>query len=115
MSVENQMNETKVTFNQLKDFIHSCNNLKLIDTNMSPLENTIYHIYSDGEITEQKGSWAYGQRNERTWTYPVFENIYVKDLFPFEINNSFGTFGYAIVTFEDAKKIIEMIKQYLAK
>lgn len=114
MSVENQMN-TKITFEQLKDFIHSCNNPKLIDTNMAPLENTIYHIYSDGEITEQKGSWAYGHRNERTWTYPVFENIYVKDLFPYERNNNFGTFGYAIVTFEDAKKIIDMIKQYLAK
>lgn len=104
-----------ITFEQLKEFIHSCNNLKLIDTNMAPLENTVYHIYSDGEITEQKGSWAYGQRNERTLTCPQFPNIYHKDLFPYERKSDYGTFGYAIVTLNGADKIIEMMKSYINK
>ena len=39
--------------------------------------------------------------------------IYMKNLFPYEIKNDYGTFGYAIVTFEDAKRIIEMIKNYI--
>ena len=109
------MSINQITLDDIKKTIYACNNPKLIDTNMSPLENTIYHLYSDGEITEQKGSWAYGQRNERTWTQAQFQNIYVKDLFPYERSNSFGTFGYVIVTYEDAKKIIEMIINYLKK
>jgi hypothetical protein len=104
-----------VTFEQLKQFIHACNDPKLINTQLSPLENTIYHIYSDGEITEQKGSWAYGQRNERTWSYPKFDNLYQKGLFPYERKSDFGTFGYAIVTKENAEKIIEMMKKYVSK
>ncbi len=102
-----------VTFEQLKEFIHACNDSKLVNTELSPLENTIYHIYSDGEITEQKGSWAYGQRNERTWSYPKFENLYQKDLFPYERKTSSEIFGYAIVTKENAEKIIEMMKKYI--
>ncbi len=47
-----------VTYEQLKELIKSRNNPKLVDTELSPLENTIYHVYSDGEITEQKGSWG---------------------------------------------------------
>lgn len=30
----------------------------------SPNGNTIYHLYSDGEITFQKGGWAYLKRSE---------------------------------------------------
>lgn len=104
-----------VTYEQLKELIHSCNNPKLVNTELSPLENTIYHIYSDGEITEQKGSWAYGQRNERTLSYPKFDNIYQTKLFPYERKSDFGTFGYAIVTKKDADEIIEMISKYLSK
>jgi len=41
-------------------------NSKLVDKNMSPNENIIYHLYSNGEITFQKGGWAYLQRSEFT-------------------------------------------------
>lgn len=103
-----------VTYELLKEFIHSCNNPKLINTEAAPNENTIYHIYSDGEITEQKGSWAYGRRNERTWKYPKFTNIYQKGLFPYERKSDSGMiYGYAIVTPENASKIIDMIEKYI--
>ncbi len=103
-----------VTYEQLKELIKSRNNPKLVDTELSPLENTIYHVYSDGEITEQKGSWGYGQRSERTIIEPKFNNIYQKGLFPYERQTNFGTFGYAVVTRDDAVAIVDMISKYFA-
>lgn len=43
-------------------------NTGLIDTSTgaSPNENQIYHLYSTGKITHQKGAWAYRQRSEFT-------------------------------------------------
>lgn len=38
----------------------------LVDPKESPNGNIIYHLYSDGEITSQKGGWAYLQRSEFT-------------------------------------------------
>lgn len=40
----------------------------LVDTSAkaSPNENQIYHLYSTGKITHQKGAWAYQQRSEFT-------------------------------------------------
>lgn len=38
----------------------------LVHPTESPNGNNIYHLYSDGEITFQKGGWAYLQRSEFT-------------------------------------------------
>jgi hypothetical protein len=35
----------------------------LLKPDESPNGNTMFHLYSDGEITYQKGGWAYGKRN----------------------------------------------------
>jgi hypothetical protein len=44
----------------------------LIDLNKSPNGNIIYHLYSNGEITSQKGGTAYLQRSEfEDWNYPA--------------------------------------------
>ncbi len=95
----------------LKTIIESANNPKLIDTTQAPNENTIYHIYSDGEITQQKGSWAYGNRSEFS-CYPSLDKSIPADLFPYHRNVSSGVkFGYAIVTYEDSLKIRELIKK----
>ena len=32
--------------------------------NASPNQNQIYHLYSSGDITHQKGAWAYLRRSE---------------------------------------------------
>ena len=48
------------------DTVAHCHNPKLIHPEESPNSNTIYHIYNDGEITEQKGGWAYQNRTMRT-------------------------------------------------
>jgi hypothetical protein len=94
----------------IKEIINSTHNPSLINVKEAPNENTIYHIYSDGEITSQKGSWAYGQRSEFTSYYPLDKFIPV-DYFPIVRTNSNGIkFGYAIVTYHDALKIRELIK-----
>jgi hypothetical protein len=36
----------------------------LINPNESPNGNQIYHLYSTGEISYQKGGWAYMRRSE---------------------------------------------------
>ena len=43
-------------------------NAGLVDTSAgaSPNENQIYHLYSTGKITHQKGAWAYLHRSEFT-------------------------------------------------
>ena len=38
----------------------------LVNPNDSPNGNQIYHLYSTGKITHQKGAWAYLQRSEFT-------------------------------------------------
>lgn len=43
-------------------------NNELIDVNMQPNENIVYHLYSNGIITHQKGSYAYLQRSEHEIT-----------------------------------------------
>lgn len=104
---------------QLQADICAAHNPELVDkTNkLSPNENTIYHIYSDGEVTEQKGSWAYRQRSERT--YCAISRVLTEDGFGFTHNfvncgpicNKLGLilaththsgYSYAIVTLEQA-------------
>jgi len=88
----------------IQETINFSHNKKLIDENMAPNANIIYHIYQDGEITSQKGSWAYGRRSEFTIHYPIhgYTNNFI-----FPLNR--GKFGYAIVTEENAVLIRNMM------
>lgn len=88
----------------IQQIITSSHNKNLIDENMAPNANIIYHIYQDGEITSQKGSWAYGRRSEFTIHYPI--HGYTNN-FTFPLNT--GKFGYAIVTEENAVLIRKMM------
>ncbi len=74
----------------------------LIHTNESPNANTIYHCYNDGEITNQKGGWAYEQRNMRTSAQPIYGNLKL-DISKFPIVE-YGV-GYVIATYENCLKI----------
>lgn len=68
---------------------------------VKPLEqpngNLIYHLYNDGEITQQKGGSAYRARNEFTIKIPI-NNILDPKCFPITVND----LGYAIMTYENA-------------
>jgi hypothetical protein len=50
---------------------YECSKTGLINPNESPNGNLIYHLYSDGEITYQKGGWAYLERSEFTSHYSI--------------------------------------------
>lgn len=61
----------KLSWNEVKEKIENIATIfhspQLIDVSSSPNENTIYIIWNDGEISEEKGSYAFGQRNVRTY------------------------------------------------
>jgi len=97
---------------QIHDFIAKAHNPSLVIPTESPNGNIIYHIYSDGEITFQKGGWAYLQRSEFTDSYSCFKKDWT-NLFPIKTKNvRQHVISYAIVTRDDAKRIVEMIKAY---
>jgi hypothetical protein len=54
-----------------KKYILPNGTCSLVHPDESPNANTIYHLYNDGEITSEKGGWAYGQRSVFTSAYPV--------------------------------------------
>jgi hypothetical protein len=82
----------------------------LIDTgaNASPNGNQIYHFYSNGEITFQKGAWAYLQRSEFNHTYGIPEAKY----FPFKfLKEAADGTTYVILTKEECLSFAEEMKQ----
>lgn len=85
----------------------------LVHPNESPNGNTIYHLYSDGEITSQKGGWAYLQRSEFSdWNNPTISGYQKLNLkLPGDANNCMS---YAVLTYEECinfrKRMIELIK-----
>jgi hypothetical protein len=85
---------------EIQDLINKCHNTNLVIHSQSPSENRIFHIYSDGEITHQKGSWAYLDRHEFTQLQPI-HNLH-KDLLSLNFPKKRGEFTYAIVTEEHA-------------
>ena len=85
----------------------------LIDTsaNASPNGNQIYHLYSNGEITYQKGAWAYLKRSEFNHTYAIPG---AKKLpFRFVKEAADGT-TYAILTKEECIHFAEEMKTICA-
>lgn len=82
----------------------------LIDTcaNASPNGNQIYHLYSSGEITFQKGAWAYLHRSEFNHTYAIHGAKYLPFKFLKEATD--GT-TYVILTKEECVKFAEEMKQ----
>jgi len=85
---------------------------KLIDksTTASPNENQIYHLYSNGEITYQKGAWAYLQRSEFNMEYEITGASQVP--FKFVKKTAEGT-TYAILTKPECLKFREDMKKYI--
>jgi hypothetical protein len=92
--------------------LEELNNDSLVNHKESPNANIIYHLYSDGNITSQKGGWAYGQRSE----FIVASSIDIKmnldiDKFKYLLTTTTTTFGYIIVSEENGRLIrAEMVK-----
>ena len=98
------------TIKGLHRLVGEIHNPNLININESPNANTIYHIYNDGQVTYQKGGWAYLQRSEfdLKGSIPYFANE-LSLLFPKEIHNSSSS--YAIGTEEDCLRV----REYMVK
>ncbi len=70
----------------------------------SPNGNIIYHLYSTGEVTSQKGAWAYLNRNEFTILSEIQPKPKHNYVFPNKIDD---TMSYAVLTYGEA----EMFRQ----
>ena len=74
-------------------------NPNLIKIDEAPNGNVIYHIYSDGEITSEKGGGVYGQRSRFTQTHPISQTNHIRlsnyDIFKFPLTDGYNN-KYAI-------------------
>ena len=94
--------------------VQEMDNPSLVEPETSPNGNTIYHIYNDGEITSQKGGWAYLQRSVFTDSYPLHDADRLGLKFKREIQTSSGQkASYSIVTYEQSQEIRNEIKELL--
>lgn len=91
---------TTIYKKEIQEIVNSAHNPSLVIPEESPNENWIYHIYSDGTITHQKGGWAYRQRSEFTEKDPIYGYLSTV-IFPCQ--------NYAIVTRDDALQIRELM------
>ncbi len=71
-------------------YLNPDNTCSLIHRDESPNANIIYHLHYDGEITSEKGGWAYGQRSTFTSAYPVRNNDRLR-----------FTFRYVVLPYEE--------------
>lgn len=102
---------SNLTIENIQHIINKSHNPSLVIPDESPNANTIYHIYSDGEITNQKGGFAYLERREFTNQIPIPNGNSLKLIFPYKGY----THTYAIVTLEDALNIRNMMQEFLNK
>lgn len=88
---------------QINEFIKKHHDMSLIKPNEQPNENTIYHLYDDGEIMSQKGGWAYGNRSMFSDDFPIIgiDSIKKYFIFPLQTDNSNGVYPYAVMTSEN--------------
>lgn len=100
--------------NNIYKLIANYHNPSLVKSGDAPNSNIITHIYNDGEITEQKGGFAYLKRSERTIEFSI-RNISILefDITKYPKIKAIGSrkFGYAIVLERHAYEIRnEMMK-----
>lgn len=114
-TIQNDL-QNNITEEELIAIINKAHNSNLVNPNKSPNDNFIYHLYSDGEITEQKGGWAYLQRSERTIEDRIYSIKYIDHLkFPLNRKICNKQFGYIICSREDSIKIRNLLKLYYTK
>lgn len=85
---------------------------KLIDKseNASPNNNQIYHLYSSGEITHQKGAWAYPHRSE----FHIENDIIGAREMPFKfVKECADGTTYVILTEKECVYFREQMKKYV--
>lgn len=84
----------------------------LVNPTESPNGNQIYHLYSTGEISFQKGGWAYMQRSEfmTHGTLPNYQKLALK--FP---KRAADGSTYVILTEEECKNFRVQMGELIKK
>ena len=86
-------------------------NPDLIDLHTSPSENTIYKIYSDFEVTSEKGGWGYGSHTLLRYLTPLFNrSVHGINEFPCIVKPNFS---YAIMTLDNCSEIYNLMRMYI--
>ncbi len=82
----------------------------LLHPDESPNTNTIYKAWSDGEITYEKGGYAYGDRSMKQVTLPLvyFSDKSVLPTFPI----AHGGNTCAILTLDECRNVRGILKQF---
>jgi hypothetical protein len=70
----------------------------LVEPNGCPQTNTIYHLYDNGEVTYQKGGFAYLQRSEFQYKSALYPD---ETPYKFPERDAHGS-TYAALTLEEA-------------
>lgn len=115
MSFLNDSNTILIKINEMINLKHNPNLIKIDE---APNGNVIYHIYSDGEITSEKGGGVYGQRSRFTQTHPISQTNHIRlsnyDIFKFPLTDDYNN-KYAITTRDDAFAIRLLMIDYITK
>jgi hypothetical protein len=82
--------------NDINSRIVAANNPSLVNIKETPIKNIIYHLYNNGQITSQKGGWAYSCLGETTnYKFRIINNAKMYFRFPNIMPD--GT-SYAVLT-----------------
>lgn len=83
----------------LLELIVGLNNVELIGrtSGEAPNARRVNKLWNDGEVTDEKGSYAYGMRSMRTWDYPIPEMNLDPEKFP-QRGGKEDVYGYVICT-----------------
>ena len=77
----------------------------------------MFHLYIDGEITYQKGGWAYGKRNVFPFQFPIPGMEKLRFNFPKKDEQIKET--YVILTEKECcefrKKMIKLFSEFMKK
>ncbi len=104
--------QEKTTFMKkfMNNLVKELHNPALIRPDLAPNENIIYHLYSDGTITRQKGGKVYGQRSVIDLeSYCLKPNTF----FTFPVKGQYEGDTYCILTLEDCKKVKDLMNEFL--
>lgn len=101
--------------NKLFEEIIECHNnhfingkCDLVKIDKAPNSNIIYHFYNDGEITSQKGGFAYKLRSEFTYQVPLIDIFYnLSFKLPIKLNDNLS---YAILSEVECNNFYHKLK-----
>jgi hypothetical protein len=117
MEIKSQINQLNKEIVAAHDKHYESSSTGLWKPNESPNGNTMFHLYSDGEVTYQKGGWAYGKRSVFPFQFPISGMVQLGFVFPKKHEEVKET--YVILTekecYDFRDKMIKMFNEFNKK